>query len=32
MAEVERYVSHQLSGVSDEASDRSSLVSVHIGP
>jgi hypothetical protein len=29
MAEVEGYVNHQLSAVLDEASDRSSLISVH---
>jgi hypothetical protein len=31
MAEVEGYVSHQLSGLSDEASDFSSPISVHTG-
>jgi hypothetical protein len=31
MAEVEGYVSHQFSKVSDEASDRSSLLLVHTG-
>jgi hypothetical protein len=32
MAEVEGYVSHQLLGLSDEASDCSSPTSVHTGP
>jgi hypothetical protein len=32
MVEVEGYVSHQLLGLSDEASDYSSSISVHIGP
>jgi hypothetical protein len=32
MTEVEGYVSHHLSGVLDEASDRSSLISVHTRP
>jgi hypothetical protein len=31
MAEVEGYVGHYLSGVSDEASDRSSFIPVHKG-
>jgi hypothetical protein len=31
MAEVEGYANHQLSGLSDEASDCSSPISVHIG-
>jgi hypothetical protein len=32
MAKAEGYVSHQLSGILDEASDCSSPISVHIGP
>ena len=32
MAEVEGYVSHQLSGLSDKAIDCSSPISVHTGP
>jgi hypothetical protein len=32
MVEVEGYVGHYLSGVSDEASDRSSFIPVHTGP
>jgi hypothetical protein len=31
MAEVEGYVSHQLSGVSDEASKHASIILVHTG-
>jgi hypothetical protein len=32
MVEVEGYVSHQLSGLSEGVSDCSSPISVHIGP